>query len=230
MIHEVDESLRSFIASDPANDGIEVSFDPPNRDWSARRSGPTINVFLYDIREDLERRNAWRRSMMDEHGRVVGRRDSVRMFKLAYLMSAWTQRPEDEHRVLSILLSRFLQVDVLPEAHLRGSLATIEVPTLLKLAAPAGPDRSATDLWGALGGELKPSLDLTVTAPLDPERTYQGGPPVVEEPVLNIGEVDERGRTLAPIVAPLEDGDGDEVVAGRTVPGRTFRIRPMDRP
>jgi hypothetical protein len=36
----------------------------------------------------------------------------------------------------------------------------------LDIALPPSESRSLADLWSALGGELKPSLDLVVTAPL----------------------------------------------------------------
>ena len=37
-----------------------------------------------------------------------------RHFKLSYLVTAWTQRPEDEHRLLSALLACFLRHDAMP--------------------------------------------------------------------------------------------------------------------
>lgn len=232
MIHEVDESLRAFIASGAANGSVDVSFDAPNRDWVARRSGPTINVFLYDIREDLERRQVAPMPVRDGSGTVVSRRSPLRRFKLSYLVSAWTQRPEDEHRLLSDLLTRFLRVDTVPRDHLRGSLADSGAPLLLELAIPVGPERSPFEIWNALGGELKPSLDLVVVAPLDPQRTHETGPPVVEEPVLGVAGVDgdhERGR---PTRRPLPEGEGigEEVTAGAVRPGRTMRLRRYERP
>ena len=35
-------------------------FEAPTKDWVARRSGPAVDLYLYDIREDLQRRvPAW---------------------------------------------------------------------------------------------------------------------------------------------------------------------------
>ena len=66
-----------------------------------------IDVYLYDIREDLRRRE---RGVLNEYNddqtRIVGRHLPPRHFKLSYLVTAWTQRPEDEHRLLSALLLR----------------------------------------------------------------------------------------------------------------------------
>jgi hypothetical protein len=36
-----------------------------------------------------------------------------------------------------------------------------------------------SDVWSALGGELKPSLDLVVYAPFDIQRNLDIGPPVM---------------------------------------------------
>ena len=42
-------------------------------------------------------------------GRVNARRQPPRWYKLSYLITAWTQRPEDEHRLLAAILRRWLE-------------------------------------------------------------------------------------------------------------------------
>ena len=49
---------------------------------------------------------------------------------------------------------------------LRPYAAQLGLPVRLDIALPPAENRSLADLWNALGGELKPSLDLVVTAPL----------------------------------------------------------------
>ena len=56
-------------------------------------------------------------------GQVAARRLPPRWFKLSYLVTAWTQRPEDEHRILSQLLRTFLRHDCLPDELVTGALA-----------------------------------------------------------------------------------------------------------
>jgi hypothetical protein len=48
----------------------------------------------------------------------------------------------------------------------------------MTVAAPPAESRSLADLWSALGGELKPSLDLVVIAPFLVSPEYPVGPPV----------------------------------------------------
>ena len=115
MIHDVDATLRALIERDVLNGpGVELSFDAPTKEWAAKLALPTINVFLFDIREDPSRRDVFFEDVRDEDGRVVERRQPPRRMRLAYLLSAWTKRAEDEHRLLSALLGCFLQADVLP--------------------------------------------------------------------------------------------------------------------
>jgi hypothetical protein len=187
VIHDLDESLRALIRRDALNgSGVEVSFEAPTKDWAAKRTIPTINVYLYDIREDVSRRDVFFEEIRDDKGKVVERRQPPRRFKLSYLLTAWTQRPEDEHRLLSALLGCFLRADTLPPEILVGTLADLGRPVLSTIALPPAEDRSINDTWSALGGELKPSLDLVVTAPFDVARTIFVGPPVEEEPRLRV--------------------------------------------
>jgi hypothetical protein len=179
VFYEVDEALRALVRTDVAGAGqVEVAFDAPTREWAARRNAPTVSLYLYDIREDLRRRERGLVNTYDDRGTVVERRHPPRHFKATYLITAWTQRPEDEHRLLSSLLYAFLRNETIPEDLLTGRLAEIGLPVTISVALPPPEDRSFADVWSALGGELKPSLDVVVTAPVDDGRRYVAGPPV----------------------------------------------------
>ena len=187
MIHDVDESLRALVRRDALNgSGVEVAFDAPTKDWVARRNSPVVNLYLYDIREDLSRRDTAWIDVRGDDGRVKERRLPPRRFRLSYLATAWTQRPEDEHRLLSSLLAGFLQHEYFPAELLQGSLEGEETPVLVTVALPPDDERKIADTWSALGGELKPSLDIVVTAPMNIARSMEAGPPVLEEPRLAV--------------------------------------------
>ncbi|WP_239375898.1 DUF4255 domain-containing protein [Frankia sp. Cj5] len=187
MIHDVDATLAALLAAEALPGGeAEVVFDAPTRDWASRLNGPCVDVFLYDIREDVGRREIAAEPVRNTEGRIVARRPPPRRFRLSYLLTAWTRRPEDEHRLLSQLLGGLLRHDRVPAVHLRGQLAGQPLPVLLQLALPPSGDRGIADVWNALGGELKPSLDLVVVAPFDPARVVEIGPPVREEPFLDV--------------------------------------------
>ncbi|MFT3889762.1 MAG: DUF4255 domain-containing protein [Arachnia sp.] len=186
MIHEVDSALRALIERETGIRDVEVVFDAPTRDWAGRRTVPTVDVYLYDIREDLRRRE---RGVLNEYNadqtRIVGRHLPPRHFKLSYLVTAWTQRPEDEHRLLSALLSAFLRFDALPADLLSGPLADMGLPVPVTVGLPPPEDRGFADVWSALGGELKPSIDVVVSAPMSTGQQFPLGPPVEVPPLFN---------------------------------------------
>lgn len=182
MINDVDEALHGLLTEVIlAATGTEVLFDPPRKEWAARRTAPTVDLFLYDIREDTGHRQTGRIKQSDDAGVVTKLREPPRWYRLSYLVTVWTRLPQDEHRLLSALLAGLVGEPLLPASRLTGSLAELGLPVRLDVALPPMESRSLADLWSALGGELKPSLDLVVTAPLALPAT--GAAPPVRDPV-----------------------------------------------
>jgi Pvc16 N-terminal domain len=216
VIHEVDDVLRSWVLEEIlAGTEVEVAFDAPTSEWAARRNAPTVNLFLYDIREDLARRYRGLIAEHDAQGVVVARHDPPRWFKLSYLATAWTNRPQDEHRLLSALLAGFLRREVLPSDRLAGSLAELGLPVPVTVALPPGEDRALADVWSALGGELKASLDLVVSAPMALVG-IAAGPPVHDGMVVRVADRavldrDHQGATSAAETRQLRYVDPDVV-------------------
>lgn len=187
MIDEVDDALRTVIRREVLNGSdIEIVFDAPTKDWSARRNAPTIDVYLYDIREDLGRREYGRVDVRDGDGKIVARHGPPRYFKFSYLITAWTQRPEDEHRLLSAVLRCFLRFEALPMDTLTGTLEAQGYPVGVKIGLPPPQDRSVSDVWSALGGELKPSLDLVALVAIDARGLMPTAPIVIEAPIIGV--------------------------------------------
>ncbi|MEU3556178.1 DUF4255 domain-containing protein [Streptomyces fragilis] len=216
MIHEVDEGLRRLLGESGLEaSGVEVVFDAPTRDWAARRSAPTVCVFLYDIREDAVRRGSGAGEVYDADGHLVARRTPPRWFELTYLVTAWASRPQDEHRLLSEVLTCLVATDTLPTRLLTGTLAELGLTVALDTAGAAADVPAAADVWSALGGELKASLGVRVRAPLAGATTATA-PPVTEGLVVRSaarhgGGETEPGRRLR----YLETGDpGPEGFAG----------------
>ncbi|MBO3746856.1 DUF4255 domain-containing protein [Streptosporangiaceae bacterium NEAU-GS5] len=188
MIHEVDEALRALIRDQALTDGIEIMLEAPTKDWAARRNTPTVNMYLYDIREDLRRREVGRVPEYNDQGRIAARHPPPRYMKLSYLVTAWTQRPEDEHRLLSAMLAVLLAHSHL--VGLSGDLAELGLPVPMTVALPPPEDRAFADVWTALGGELKPSLDVVVSAPVLAGPPRPAAPLVTEELVAKVVDRD----------------------------------------
>jgi hypothetical protein len=239
MIQDVDESLRALVKRDALNGSkADVAFDAPTKEWSSRRNTPTIDLYLYDIREDLEQRQVmWEDIRGDSRDPrlITERRPPPRRFKLSYLVTAWTQRPEDEHRLLSALLGCFLRHPILPVDALSGTLLEARQPIMLNIALPPPQDRSLSDVWSALGGELKPSLDLVVIAPFEIKVAMPAGPPVLEEPRFGFAGPDGETEDAATPAARAGKGrrgaaaaeDAKPVGApGPTGPKASGRLKP----
>jgi hypothetical protein len=177
VISQIDEALRALVRAEALNGAeVDVVLDAPTKDWAARRNAPTVNLYLYDIREDLRRRERGWSEERGADGHVVARRPAPRYFKMSYLVTAWTQRPEDEHQLLAALLRCFLRHDALPDDLVAGSLAETGLEVPITVGLPPPEDRAFADVWSALGGELKPSLDVVVIAPVDTGLVYPAAP------------------------------------------------------
>lgn len=258
MIHEVDELLEKLVKKDALNgSSVELVFDAPTKDWVARRNGPAVDLYLYDIREDLQRRvPAWE-DQRGADGTVTARSLPPRRFKLSYLVTAWTQRPEDEHRLLSALLSAFIRNPMIKPEQLEGSLAEPNLPVYIDVGQPPSQDRSLADVWSALGGELKPSLDVVVIAPILVTRVAPYGPPVRSVPTIGLaaqgepellangnganGKAGRKGKAVA-TATPAETEDDEGSVGGKVLelippvsdpskptPGMSLRVRGFRR-
>jgi hypothetical protein len=236
MIHDVDQLLERLVKKEALNgSSVELVFEAPTKDWVARRSGPAVDLYLYDIREDLERRvPAWE-DLKDASGETKDRRLPPRRYRLAYLVTAWTQRPEDEHRLLSALLGCFIRNAMLKPEELEGDIAAADLPIYIDVAQPPSQDRSLADVWSALGGELKPSLDVVVTAPMIVGKSAPYGPPVQIGPTIGLAavggpdEISNGGRGGKPrrTNAPLEPLPEETVPKGdkEDQPGVRLRVR-----
>ncbi|MEE1940284.1 DUF4255 domain-containing protein [Streptomyces sp. TRM 70361] len=227
MIHEVDDALQSLLTEDVlAGTGVEVVFEAPTREWAARRNAPTVNLFLYDIRESVAHRQQGRVPEYDADGTTVAIHSPPRWFALSYLATAWTKRPQDEHRLLSVLLAGLLVHPVLPAGRLSGSLRSLGLAVPCDIARPPGEGRALADVWSALGGELKPSLDLVVTAPLSAGRRVTA-PPVTDALLVRAVDVSGDPREAPAreeVRRPRYEGDREEPGAP-AVPVGTRRAR-----
>ena len=131
-------------------------------------------------------------------------------------------------------------------AEMEGALAEQTLPAYITVALPLGPDRSIADIWSALGGEMKPSLDVVITAPFVVSRQVEAGPPVREAPQISVSRPDTedaehvahlrsrrapRGARTGPL-RPDEPIVQDETVVGgaKDSPGRIVRLRGHSRP
>ena len=137
MIDDFDETLRRLLIRELPikKNEVDVKFDQPSREWSAKLSRPTLNVFLYDMRENVKLRPPTPQwvSTPIEDGKVSMRLRAVRM-DLFYAVTAWAREPEDEHRLLSRTVMALLRTPFMPEDLLMEGLQDQPVPIPLEVA------------------------------------------------------------------------------------------------
>ena len=169
MLADLDESIRQLLISqvplDPAV--VDISFEAPDREWSGHLSRPTLNCFLYDLRENQElRRNDW--EMSQANGRQQKRKPPLRI-DASYQISAWARAAEDEHQLLWRTLVALARHPELPDAVLQGMLKDVPGQLPAKVGQPDQTPRNPADLWQALDNRIRPSLTYVVTLALDPD-------------------------------------------------------------
>jgi Pvc16 N-terminal domain/Carboxypeptidase regulatory-like domain len=164
LIRDLTESLDAFLNQPglpPELGGATIVFDRPSDPFAPTET--TVDLFLFDIRENLELRN------YEPVTRRVGNQTLTQPPPLrvscTYLVTAWPveglDAPKQEHRLLSQALRLFAATPTLPAAFLTGSLVGQEPPLPMLLAQPDGI-RNPAEFWAALGGRMKASLLLTV--------------------------------------------------------------------
>lgn len=169
MIFEIDNALRALLVREmPIKKGeVEIAFEQPKRDWSARLNKPTLNFFLFDLRENVELRGSEQWARQDNpDGTVTLKRNPVRM-DLQYLVTSWAREIQDEHRLLSAALTALLRQPFIPEDLLPEALKNQPVPIRLNVAQGNALGNPA-DLWNTLDNDLHPGIRLTVTFSVDP--------------------------------------------------------------
>ena len=192
MISDVDRTLRSMLMSEISlGESLDVSFDAPTRDWSARRTGPVLNLFLADLRENLDRRSSDLAEVRDENGVVVARRQRDRVFALTYALTAWTSSAEDDHELLSAALECLLRHDCLPQEHAAGVVSELgsdgRLPAVV-VGLPSFSDKLATELWGAVGADYRPTLWVVIEVPVSAGPSLPVGPPQTQPPVYSFSD------------------------------------------
>lgn len=182
---------------------IEISFYQPTRDWFSRLNGPTLNLFLYDIRKNKLRQGQWE-TRANGMERATLQRPPLRI-DLHYLLTAWVSDgdPEEEHYLLTMALLALTRHPRLPDPEPNGKGALPDefhidlefLPEGLRrqpgpislLVAEPDDLLNLTDIWSALDNNLRPALACTVTIALDPFQSIERV--IVRQRELHFGPV-----------------------------------------
>ncbi len=189
MIADLDESIRQLLVNEiPIKNGeIGISFDLPKREWSSRLSRPTINLFMYDLRENVAlRQHQWERMPDAVPGENQARlkRTPFRV-DCYYMLTCWAAEAEDEHRLLSRSMMVLFRFPVIPQDKLVGLLKAQPFDIQARLASHDKLTNPA-EVWSSLDNEMRPSIPFIVTVSIDPWVEVSG--PVVRTLTMRTGQ------------------------------------------
>jgi hypothetical protein len=224
---------------------VDVRFDPPRRDWVGALTRPTLDFYLFDVRENVDLRHADLQA--NRAPGVTSYRLPPRRFDLRYMVSALTTQVADEHVLLWRMLAVLLRHSTLPQDILPDSFLSLQ-PGLTTQVQQTDEEQLFVDLWGGFDVHPRPTLLYVVTAPIDLDITIDAplvltrsarymratAPHAPIETATHIGGVlrDREGRPVAGgkifiegrASAPaLTDSEGRFVLVG--VPDGTVSVR-----
>lgn len=218
MIADLDETIRQLLIDELpiANGEIDVNFDQPKRDWSSRISTPTVNLFLYDVRENnVLRQHQWERLNGGTERDIASLKRTPMRVDCSYMLTAWAADVEDEHRLLTRTMLTLFQFPTLPNHRLIGSL---EDPPYEIQARVARHDKltDPSDLWNVLDNEIRPSISYVITLALDPWQEITA--PIVRTRTLRFGQAQH--LPYDPGLRPDELRNDLVVIAGAVLDSR----------
>ncbi len=212
MFEDLDNTL-ALILDDPAAPAelrnADISFATPNRSFPPTLTQATVNLFLYDVKENLVLRDPV--PIIEKVGNSFIRRLPPLRVDCSYIVTAWSNqtgpaRVVEEHRLLAQALLWLSRFPTIPAIYLQGSLPTQPFP-LATTVAQMDANKNAGEFWSALGISPRPAFYLTVTVAMDPAGAVEG--PLVTTRLTGFG-TGESGvdDTLAQIGGRVLDAGG----------------------
>jgi len=194
----------TFSTMFPELAAADIVFDRPLDPFTPPKT--TVDVFLYDLRENLDLR--LNEVTTTRVGNQVVTHPAALRLACSYLVTAWPVGGSDlalqEQRLLSEVLVVLSHYPIIPPSFLKGSLVGQD-PLLPMVTLHPDALKNLAEFWSSLGSKLKASLTVTVTisVPIFSDvvdfavtteniGVAQGTPPVTET-LLEIG-----GRVLNP--------------------------------
>lgn len=187
MFDDLDRTIEALLKAELAPDvasQVSISFATPDESFPPQGlSLPTINLFLFEVRENASLREVEPLRQRLADGTTVCIPAPVHV-DCHYLVTAvavvQAGSVMDEHHILGAALTALLRYRVLPAAVLQGSLVGL-TPPVRALAIRQDATPSTIDLWHALKGTPRAALHYTLTVAVD-----VGPPQDMAKPVFQL--------------------------------------------
>jgi Pvc16 N-terminal domain/Carboxypeptidase regulatory-like domain len=224
MIRDLSETLNAILTqpSLPAELATAtISFDHPVESFNP--GTPTVNLFLFDIRENPELRLQETSITRSNVTAVITQ--PPRRILCTYLVTAWvsggTAPVWQEHRLLSQVLAVLSQYPTIPADLAVKTIKTSDPPVQLQVAM-GSTATGVSEFWSSLGAKLRPSLtaQATLALPLFPPSPPQ---PLAITSQVATSTIQPDGTTSQPeavyhITGRVTKSDG------KPFPGATVRL------
>jgi len=177
MFQDLDNTLAQVLNDSAAPIELfnaNVSFITPDKNFTL--AGPTVNLFLYEVKENRDLRDPT--PIIEKNGDRFVRKEPPLRVDCSYIVTAWSNavgdaRVVEEHRLLAQALLWLSRFPTIPADKLQGSLANQIYPPPT-LVAQMDPNKSAGDFWFALGISPRPAFYLVVTIAMDLDLAIEG--------------------------------------------------------
>ncbi|MEO8690346.1 MAG: Pvc16 family protein [Solirubrobacteraceae bacterium] len=227
---DLDEALRTLLRRELENhgfEGVEIAFDAPASDWSAKLTSPTVNLFLYDLRENLGQSEATPRNVR-VNGAAMSAPPPMRL-EVTYAVTAWTKAVEDEHRLLSQVLAILFSYGSLPADLLAGRLASASQYRTIETEV-GRPKEEKADFWTSIGGRYKASIDYAIRLEVESGLMFTRGPEVRSQTMrLELDGVRRTMEELQRFGGVVRDSSGEPVADAWVVLPELGKMTSSDR-
>ncbi|MEM7124742.1 MAG: DUF4255 domain-containing protein [Chloroflexota bacterium] len=168
MFHDLNNSIEKLVTNDLNRPDVHIRFVTPDKIAKIATSieKPSVNFFLYDVRENHDLSiDVWRQERLPNG--VVQRHQPPVQIECAYLVSVWVPNDDedtgasDEYRLLGEVMKILMRYRILPYAVLQGELKDKTPPVRAQTIQPGGL-QSLSEFWQTIGNKPKASLNYTV--------------------------------------------------------------------
>jgi hypothetical protein len=189
VFHDLDKTIETILNDDGAPAELkaaQVSFITPDKNFTL--TGATVNLFLYEVKENRELRDPT--PIIEKIGASFVRKEPPLRVDCSYIVTTWSDpnatgeaRVAEEHLLLAQALLWLSRFPTIPVGKLQGSLANQLYPPPT-MVAQMDPNKNAGDFWFALGIPPRPAFYLVVTIAMDLGLTIEG--PLVTTRFTNV--------------------------------------------
>jgi hypothetical protein len=172
MIRDLSETLRAILTDPslavpfPELSKALIAFDRPDDGFKPAQT--TVDLFLFDVRENMELRSN-EPKIERLNGQAVIHRAPMRV-ACSYLITAWPIGGLDlvlqEQRLLAQTLQALSTYPRIPASFLKGKLVGQE-PPLPMIASHPDELKNPAEFWTAIGNKMRASVTVTVTISME---------------------------------------------------------------